>query len=64
MVYTPARQLQEHFKLSDDQVRKIRTIVQDGANEIQKAASFPIRLDTKGKPNEDAIGKYVESPEF
>ena len=54
----------ERLKLSDDQVRRIRTITEDGDKEIQKAASFPIPLDPKEKPTSETIRKFVESPEF
>jgi hypothetical protein len=55
----------ERLKLSDDQSRRVRTIVQEGRNEIWKAASFPIVLDSKEKPpGPETIRKLVESPEF
>jgi Spy/CpxP family protein refolding chaperone len=54
----------ERLKLSEDQVRKIKAIVRAGGDEIQKATSFPIPLDSKEKPTQEAIRKLVESPEF
>jgi hypothetical protein len=56
--------LAERLKLSDDQVRKIRAIAEEGQNAIMKAAGFPIALDPKDKPTPEAIRKLVESPEF
>jgi hypothetical protein len=54
----------ERLKLSEDQVKKIKAIVLAGGDEIQKAASFPIPLDSKEKPTQETIRKLVESPEF
>jgi hypothetical protein len=55
----------ERLKLSDDQVRRVRAIFEQGEKEIAKAASFPIALDTKnGPPSAETIHKLVESPEF
>ncbi len=56
--------LAERLKLSDDQLKRIRAIVQQGDQEISKAASVPIPLDPKDKPTTEAIRKWVESPEF
>ena len=56
--------LAERLKLSEDQVRRVGVIVQEGLDEIDKAASFPIPLDPKEKPGEEAIGKLVDSPQF
>src|SRR5262249_30391287 len=55
----------ERLKLSDDQIQRVRTIADEGTAEINKAASFPIVLDSKEKtPSADAIRALVESPEF
>jgi hypothetical protein len=56
--------LPERLKLSEDQVRRVSVIVREGLDEIDKAASFPIPLDSKEKPGEEAIGKLVDSPRF
>ncbi len=57
--------LAERFKLSDDQVKRIRTIAQQGHQEIQKAASFPIVMEAKTKPpSKEEIYKLLDSPEF
>ena len=57
--------LAERFKLSDDQVKRIRTIAQQGGQEIQKAASFPIVMEAKTKPpSKEEIYKLLDSPEF
>jgi hypothetical protein len=57
--------LRERLKLSDDQVRRARAIYEEGEKEIQKAASFPLSVDTKNGPaTMEAIRKLVESPEF
>jgi hypothetical protein len=57
--------LAERLKLSGDQVRRIRALIQEGEPEIARAASFPIPLDSKGSPpTAEAIHKLVESPEF
>ncbi|MFI5454789.1 MAG: hypothetical protein ACHRXM_05000 [Isosphaerales bacterium] len=57
--------LTERLKLSDDQVRRARAIVEAGEKEIAKAASFPIVLDPKnGPPSAETVRKLVESPEF
>src|SRR5262249_39612709 len=56
--------LAERLKLSDDQVKRIRAIAQQGNQEISKAASVPIPLDPKDKPTTEAIRKWVESREF
>ena len=54
----------ERLKLSDDQVRRVRAIAEEGEGEIAKAASFPIALDPKDKPPPEAVSKLVEGPEF
>ncbi len=54
----------ERLKLSEDQARKVRAIVETGDKEIAKAASFPIVMDTKEKPTAESIRKLVEGPEF
>jgi hypothetical protein len=57
--------LSERLKLTSDQVQRISQIEQAGETEIQKAASFPIAVDTKnGPPSQETIGKLVDSPEF
>jgi hypothetical protein len=57
--------LAERLKLSDDQVKHIRTIVEQGSQEIQKAASFPIVIESKTKPpSREEIYKLLDSPEF
>ena len=55
----------ERLKLSDDQVSRIRAIVEEGNKEIEKAASFPIPMDPKAKPSSaEDVRKLVESPEY
>jgi hypothetical protein len=56
--------LAERLKLSDDQVKRIKAIVNEGDTEITRAASFPIPLNPKDKPTTEAIRKLVDSPEF
>src|SRR5262249_54443934 len=52
--------LAERLKLSDDQVKRIKAIVEAGDAEISKAASFPIPLDPKDRPSTEAIRKWVD----
>lgn len=57
--------LSERLKLSEDQARRALAIYREGTEQIQKAASFPIALDSKnGPPTMESIRKLVESPEF
>jgi hypothetical protein len=56
--------LADRLKLSDDQLKRIKAIVEAGDAEISKAASFAIPLDPKDKPSTEAIRKWVDSPEF
>ena len=57
--------LPQRLKLSDDQVRRVRAIAEEGEKEITKAASFAIPLDSKQEPpSMEAIRTLVESPEF
>ena len=62
MAYT-GPPLAERLKLSDDQLKRIRTIAQQADQEIQKAASFPIALDAKTKPpSKEEIHKLRRQP--
>ncbi len=55
----------ERLKLSDDQVSRIRAIVEEGNKAIRKAARFPIPMDPKAKPSsEEDVRKLVESSEY
>jgi hypothetical protein len=64
-ISSTGRPLSERLKLSDDQVRRCRAIVEEGEKEIAKAARFPIALDSKnGPPTVEGIRTLVESPEF
>jgi hypothetical protein len=56
--------LAERLKLSDDQVKRIRAIVEEGGKDISQAAGVPIPLDPKDKPKLEEIRKYVEGAEF
>jgi hypothetical protein len=57
--------LAQRLRLSDDQVKRIQTIVEEGDKEIEKAATVPIALDPKGgPPTVESIRKWVETAEF
>ncbi len=56
--------LLERLKLSDEQTKRVGTIAEEGTTQIEKAASFPIALDSKDKPTVETIRKLVEAPEF
>jgi hypothetical protein len=57
--------LTERLKLSEDQVKRIQAIVDQGDGEIRKAATYPILADPKDKPSSaEAVRKLVGSPEF
>jgi hypothetical protein len=56
--------LAERLKLSDDQVKRMRAITDEGQKEIAVAASFAIPLDPNDKPKPEDIRKFVEGPEF
>ena len=57
--------LPERLKLSEVQDQRLRKIVIQGSQEMRKAASFPIVLNTKNGPaNMEAIAAFVASPEF
>ena len=57
--------LAERLKLTDEQSRRIRTIAEEGDQEITKAASFPIVMESKNKPpSKEEIYKLLNSPEF
>ena len=55
----------ERLKLSDDQANRIRAIVEEGTQEIDKAASFSIPVDPKAKPSSmEDVGKLLDSPGY
>jgi hypothetical protein len=57
--------LAERLKLTDDQVKRVRAIAEEGGEEIEKAAAFPIVLGPEaGKPSLESIRKWVEGAEF
>ena len=57
--------LTQRLKLTDEQVRRAREILQEGQKEIANAATFPIVLDPKdGPPTMESVGKLVDTPEF
>jgi hypothetical protein len=56
--------LSDQLKMSDDQVKRVRTIAEVGAARIEKAASFRLPWDSKDKPTVETIRKLVEGPEF
>ncbi len=57
--------LVERLKLSDDQIKRVRALAEEGDNEITKAATISIDLGTKaGAPTPESIRKWVEGPEF
>ena len=56
--------LSEQLKMSDDQVKRVRTIADEGTTQIEKAARFQLPWDTKDQPTVEAIRKLVEGPEF
>ena len=52
--------LAERLKLTDDQVKRVRAIAEEGDKEIEKAAAVPIVLDPKAaKPTLDEIRELV-----
>ncbi len=58
-------QIGQRLKLSIEQGRRIRAILDKRREEIRKSASFPITLDIKdGQTETEAIAKLVETPEF
>ncbi len=57
--------LVERLKLTEDEIKKVRAIAEEGDGEITKAAEVPIALDTKnGAPTPESIKKLVETAEF
>jgi hypothetical protein len=53
------------LKLSDEQLKQIKTIVQDGIPEIEQAAAVPIVRDPNAPaPTLESVRKLVEGPEF
>ena len=53
------------LKLTEEQAVRASAILREGAKEIEKAASFPIVLESRdGPPTMNEIRKLVESPEF
>jgi hypothetical protein len=58
-------ELSQRLEMSQDQIQKVKKIVEQGQAEIQKAAAFPIVLDSQpGPPTLEMIDKLVASPEF
>ena len=53
---TPGPTFAERLKLSDDQVRRIRAIVEEGEPEIKAAATFPIPMDPNDPLPTEASG--------
>jgi hypothetical protein len=57
--------LDQRLKLTEEQVKKVRVIAEEGDAEIAKAATVSIVLDPKaGAPTPESIRKLVETPEF
>jgi hypothetical protein len=56
--------LSEYLKMSDDQVKRVRAIVDEGTREIEKAASFDLKRDFPEKPTTEATRKLVGGSEF
>ncbi len=56
--------LSERLGLSQDQVKRVRTIAEEGIAQIEKAAAFQLPWDFKEKPTAESIRKRVEGPEF
>ncbi len=55
----------ERLKLTADQIKQAKVIVEVGEAEIQKAAAFPIVIDPKaGEPTPESVQELVKSPEF
>jgi hypothetical protein len=53
------------LKLSDEQVKRIRAIVDEGDKAIEKAASYTVPIEPKAKPSStEDLRKLVDSPEF
>ena len=50
--------------MSDDQVKRVGKIADEGIAQIEKAASFRLPWDSKDKPTAETIRKLVEGPEF
>jgi len=59
-----APRLSEHLKMSADQVKRARTIVEEGTAQIEKAAAFRLPLDPKDKPTMETVRTLVEGTEF
>jgi hypothetical protein len=57
--------LNERLKLTEDQIKQVKTIATAGEAEIAKAAEVPIVLDPKdGTPTPESIKKLVQTQEF
>ena len=50
--------------LSDDQVKRIQAIVDEGEETIAAAARFPIAIDPRDKPTIEDVRRLVEGPVF
>jgi hypothetical protein len=59
-----APRLSEHLKMSADQLKRARTIADEGTAQIEKAAEFRLPLDPKDKPTVEMIRTMVGGPEF
>jgi hypothetical protein len=56
--------LSEQLKMSDDQAKRVRSIAEEGTEQIETAAGFRLPWDAKDKPTVETIRKLVEGPEF
>ena len=55
--------LADRLHLSEDQARRIGVIVDEGIDEIDRAASFPIRLDPRRSPARRRSASFVDDPQ-
>ncbi len=58
-------ELQKLLEMSQDQVDRVKRIVDEALNEIEKASEIPINLKPKGEePTLEEVDEYVKSPQF
>ena len=56
--------LSKQLRLSQDQVKRVGTIAEEGTALIEKAATFQLPLNFKEKPTAESIRKQVEGSDF
>jgi hypothetical protein len=56
--------LSEQLKMSDDQLKRVQLVTEEGTAQIEKAAGFRLLWDSKDTPTVETIRNLVEGPEF